>query len=125
MSENNDNIKFLSAISYISVLFVVGHFAVERDNPDLRFHKYQGAVLFAAAHALYLAEGILLLILSFVPGLRSIVGFLLTGAISLAYLMMIVMGISSALKFEQKQLPFIGFFAVRLREARDRQRRSH
>ncbi|MBQ9460662.1 MAG: hypothetical protein IJU51_01920 [Clostridia bacterium] len=125
MDENNDNIKFLSAISYISVLFIVGHFAVEKDNPDLRFHKYQGAVLFAVFHALYLAEGIVLLLLSFVPGLQSIIAFLLTGAISLAYIMMIVMGVSSAVKFEQKQLPFIGFFAVRLRETVDSKRRSN
>ena len=124
MSENNDNIKFLSAISYISVLFIVGHFAVEKDNPDLRFHKYQGAVLFAVFFALYIIEGIVLLIFSFVPGLQSILGFLLTGAISLAYIMMIVMGISSAIKFEQKQLPFIGFFAVRLREIMDDKKRS-
>ena len=123
MSENNDNIKFLSAISYISVLFIVGHFAVEKDNPDLRFHKYQGAVLFGVFHLLYLIEGIFLLILSFVPGIKGIIGFLLTGAISLAYIMMIVMGISSALKFEQKQRPFIGFFAVRLRETMDNKRK--
>ena len=65
MKENNDNIKFLSAISYIFVFFIVGHFAVERDNPDLRFHKYQGAVLFGTFGCLYLADLIICLILYF------------------------------------------------------------
>ena len=48
MNEDNTNIKFLSALSYISVLFLVGHFAVEKNNPDLRFHKYRAgfSVLF-------------------------------------------------------------------------------
>ncbi len=122
MSEKNDNIKFLSALSYISILFIVGHFAVEKDNPDLRFHKYQGAVLFGVFTALYFVEGILMLIFSFLPEFRTIMGFLLTGGISLAYIMMMAMGISSAIKFEQKQLPFIGFFAVRLRQTMDEKR---
>ena len=122
MSEKNDNIKFLSALSYISILFIVGHFTVEKDNPDLRFHKYQGAVLFGVFTALYFVEGILMLIFSFLPEFRTIMGFLLTGGISLAYIMMMAMGISSAIKFEQKQLPFIGFFAVRLRQTMDEKR---
>ena len=119
MSESNDNIRFLSAISYIPMQFIVGHFAVEKDNPDLRFHKYQGAVLCGGFAALYLLDMLIVLILSFSGGLQSIVGFLLTSAITLAYAMLIGFGVSSALKFEQKQLPFIGFFAVRLRETRD------
>ena len=124
MSEKNDNIKFLSAISYVSILFIIGHFAVERNNPDLRFHKYQGAMLFAVFTVLYMIEGIIMLIFSFSGGIQAVLGFILTGAISLAYIMMMVMGISSALKFEQKQLPFIGFYAVRLREIMDSRRQS-
>ena len=46
MNESDGNIKFLSAISYIGVLFVIGHFAVEKNNPDLRFHTFQGGILF-------------------------------------------------------------------------------
>lgn len=124
MKENNDNIKFLSAISYIFVFFVVGHFAVEKDNPDLRFHKYQGAVLFGTFTGLYIIDLILCLIFSFSPGFQAVAAFILTAAITLAYIMMIVMGISSAVKFEQKQLPFIGFYAVRLRENMDKRSRG-
>ncbi len=119
MSENNDNIRFLSAISYIFVFFIVGHFAVEKDNPDLRFHKFQGGVLFGVFSVLYFLDFILIMIFSFSSGLQTMLGFILTSAITLAYIFLIVFGIRSALKFEQKQLPFIGFFAVRLREMVD------
>ncbi len=122
-NEHNDNVKFLSALSYISVLFIVGHFAVEKDNPDLRFHKYQGAVLFGTFSVLYILELLIILILSFVPPVQTILGFVLTAAITLAYIMMIVFGVSSALKFEQKQLPFVGFYAVKLREMMDSKRK--
>ena len=119
MSENNDNIRFLSAISYIFVLFIVGHFAVEKDNPDLRFHKFQGGVLFGTFTVLYLIDSIIILCLSFIPPFQMMVAFILTAAISLAYIMLIVMGIRAALSFQQRLLPFIGFFAVRLREMYD------
>lgn len=123
MSENNDNVRFLSAIAYLPALFVVGHFAVERDNPDLRFHKYQGGVLCGTFAALYLLDVLIILLLSFSSGLQSIFGFLLTASITLGYLLMMGFGISSALQFRQKQLPFIGFFAVRLRETMDSRRK--
>ena len=119
MSEKNDNIKFLSAISYIFVLFIVGHFAVEKDNPDLRFHKYQGGVLFGVFSVLYILDWIIILLLSFSSAFQTMLGFVLTSAITLAYILLMVFGIRAALRFEQKQLPFIGFFAVRLREMYD------
>ncbi len=123
MSESNDNIRLLSAISYILVFFIVGHFAVEKDNPDLRFHKYQGAVLFAVFAVLYSLEGLILLVLSFSSSLQMMAAFLLTGAITLAYLFLVFFGVSAALQFQQKQLPFIGFFAVRLRGMMDERKK--
>lgn len=123
MSENNDNVRFLSAIAYLPMLFVVGHFAVEKDNPDLRFHKYQGGVLCGTFAVLYLLDVLLILLLSFSAGLQSIFGFIVTAAITLGYVFLIWFGISAALHFRQKQLPFIGFFAVRLRETMDSHRK--
>ncbi len=119
MQENNENVRFLSVISYLPFLFIVGHFAVEKDNPDLRFHKFQGGVLCAVFSALYLADLILCLLFSFSSGLQSIVAFLLTAAITIAYVLMISFGIRAARAFEQKILPFVGFFAVRLRDTLD------
>lgn len=123
MNEDNGNIRFLSAISYIGVLFLVGHFAVEKNNPDLRFHKYQGGTLFSFFGLLYLFDLLICLLLSFSPGIQGIVSFILTLSISLAYVLMMIMGISSAIKFEQRQLPFIGFYAVKLREFIDSRQR--
>ena len=61
----------------------------------------------------------IILCLSFIPAFQMMVAFILTAAITLAYVMMMAMGIKAALRFEQRQLPFIGFFAVRLRETYD------
>ena len=119
MNENNGNIKFLSAISYIGVLFVIGHFAVEKNNPDLRFHTFQGGILFAFFVLLYFIDFLIYLFLSVVPALQIIVVLLLSIGISVAYVMLMVMGIVNALKFKQGLLPFVGKAAVALRVAID------
>ncbi len=115
MNENNQNIRFLSAISYIAVFFVIGHFAVERNNPDLRFHKYQGGVLFCIFALLYMMNALLSFLLSFIPPLQIILCFLIYLALTVAYLFLVVLGIRSALKFQQTILPFVGNIAVSLR----------
>lgn len=124
MNEENWNIRFLSAISYLGVLFLVGHFAVERDNPDLRFHKYQGGILCLSFSFLYLTDMLICLLFSFSPQLQAIVSFIITSAVTVAYGFMIYFGVSSAVKFRQRQLPFIGFYAVRLREIMDSRRKG-
>ena len=124
MNEENGKIRFLSAISYLGVLFLVGHFAVERDNPDLRFHKYQGGILCLSFSFLYLTDMLICLLFSFSPQLQAIVSFIITSAVTVAYGFMIYFGVSSAVKFRQRQLPFIGFYAVRLREIMDSRRKG-
>lgn len=124
MDENNGNIRFLSAISYLGVFFIIGHFAVEKDNPDLRFHTFQGGVLFCGISMLYLSDFLLYLLLAFAPALQIIVTILLTVAISVSYLILSVMGIMSAIRFEQRQLPFVGELAVMLRDKIDNQSRT-
>ncbi len=123
LKEENENIRFLSVISYISVLFVVGHFSVEKNNPDLRFHKYQGGVLFGVFSVLYLLDGIILLLLSFSSALQLMIGVILTGAILIANIFLMVFGIQSAVHFEQKLLPFIGPLALTLRTNMDKRRK--
>ncbi len=116
MDENNGNIRFLSAISYIGILFLIGRFAVEKDNPDLRFHTYQGGVMCVFFALLYLCDFILYLILSFAPALQIVLTLLITVAISVGYIVLMVIGIASAVKFEQRLLPFFGKIAVVLRD---------
>ena len=124
MQESNGNIRFLSVISYIGVLFVVGHFALERDNPDLRFHTYQGGVLCGCFMGLYAADLVVWMLLSVVPPLQMDITMLLTIGISVAYLMLMVMGIKWAWNFEQKLLPFIGKVSIRLRMYLDSRRNN-
>ncbi len=119
MQENNSNIRFLSAISYIGILFVIGHFAVEKDNPDLRFHTFQGGVLFAVFTSAYFVDFLLYSVLFFMPEFRMIISLLLTIAISIVYVMLMGLGIYHAAKFEQYILPFIGKAAMELRTRLD------
>ncbi len=119
MNEDNGNIRFLSAISYIGVLFVIGHFSVEKDNPDLRFHTFQGGILFAFFVLLYFIDFLIYLLLTAIPALQTVIVLLLSVGISVAYIMLTVMGIVYAVKFQQRLLPFVGKTAVALRVALD------
>ena len=119
MNEDNGNIRFLSAISYIGVLFVIGHFSVEKDNPDLRFHTFQGGILFAFFVLLYFIDFLIYLLLTAIPALQTVIVLLLSVGISVAYIMITVMGIVYAVKFQQRLLPFVGKTAVALRVALD------
>lgn len=117
--EDNANIRLLSAISYLGVLFLIGHIAVEKDNPDVRFHKFQGIVLFCTFALIYAADLLIYLLLSFYTPIQLIVTVPLTAVISIIYLSLTLRGMISAIKVEQKLLPFIGIISVRLREAAD------
>ena len=119
MEENNGNIRFLSVISYIGILFVIGHFAVEKNNPDLRFHTFQGGVLFAFFTLAYFGDFLLYLVLSFAPEICFVLILLLTIGISTVYIILMGMGIFHAVRFEQKLLPFVGKAAVNLRTKLD------
>lgn len=119
MEDNNENIRFLSVISYIGILFVIGHFAVEKNHPDLRFHTFQGGVLFAFFTFAYFCDFLLYLTLSFIPEIRFILTLLLTVGISTVYILLMGMGIYHAARFEQRLLPFIGKVSVSLRAKLD------
>ena len=118
--ESNGNIRFLSAISYIGILFLIGCFAVEKNNPDLRFHTFQGGVLFVFFAILYFFDFLLYMLLSFIPALCSVIIPLLTIGISVAYIMMIGMGVISAMTLQQKVLPFVGSIMLTLRTKLDK-----
>ena len=125
MEENNGNIRFLSAISYIGILFVIGHFAVEKNNPDLRFHTYQGGMLFLFFSVLYFADFLIYLLLGFIPAFQTVISVLLTVGISVAYIMLAALGISYALSFKQRFLPFVGAAAMVLRRRLDSRRKDN
>ena len=124
MNESNGNIRFLSAISYVSILFIIGHFAVEKNNPDLRFHTFQGGVLFVFFTVLYSIDFLLYLLLSAFPVVQTIIILLLTVGISVANIMLVIMGISYALQFKQGFLPFVGKPALNLRTYLDNRNKN-
>lgn len=123
MEENNGNIRFLSVISYIGVLFVIGCFSVERDHPDLRFHTIQGGLLFVCFSVIYSFVFLFGQLFWFIPELQFIITLLLMLGVTIAYIFMIGIGISGAIKYEQKMLPYIGPAAVTLRTKLDRKKK--
>ena len=119
MEENNGNIRFLSVISYIGVLFIIGHFSVEKNNPDLRFHTIQGGVLCVFYMVLYILDFLLSLVLMMIPAFGIILTVLITIAIALSNLILVIIGISYAVTFRQGLLPFVGKAALALRTRLD------
>ena len=59
----------------------------------------------------------------FIPELQFIITLLLMLGVTIAYIFMIGIGISGAIKYEQKMLPYIGPAAVTLRTKLDRKKK--
>ena len=105
---NKVNIKLLSALSYIGPLFLIGRFSVEKDSEQLKFHNKQGEVLFL----LMLTVGTVTAIVSFLlfqilEEEFEIIIFLLFIGISVAWLVLAIMGICGALKSKKICLPIV------------------
>ena len=91
--------KALSILSYVGPLFLVA-LLVEKDNADVKFHTNQGAVLFVV--------DLICLVAGWIFGLIPVVGWIVSAAISLALLVLMVIGIIHAWKEENTELPIIG-----------------
>ena len=105
---NKVNIKLLSALSYIGPLFLIGRFSVEKDSEQLKFHNKQGEVLFL----LMLTFGTVTAIVSFLlfqilEEEFEIIIFLLFIGISVAWLVLAIMGICGAIKSKKICLPIV------------------
>ena len=86
--ENNN--KLYNILAYFGILWLVGLIAA-KDEPDVKFHVNQGIVLTIG----WVAAGVL----SFI-----FIGFIL----DIVLFVFSIMGIVSAAKGEQKELPLIG-----------------
>src|SRR3989344_3230174 len=84
--------KFWGAVSYLWVLSLVA-LAARKNNPYVRFHASQGALLF-----------VLSIIFMLIPG----IGWLLNILIGIAA----IVGIIKALQGEKWEVPVLGGFAV-------------
>lgn len=104
---NPFNVRLLSVLSYIGPLFIMGRVAVEKEDPEVEFHSRQGGILFVCTSVAYLLTALLCFFLSSLPAIAEILGFLLYVGISVAGLLLSLMGIASAVKKQMRPLPFI------------------
>ena len=113
--------KIYKILSYIGVLWLVGLFVPDvKDDPDVKFHVGQGIILTIAGYGLNIIIGIIQGIIGAIIGLTelytlsliiSILFGILSWGVSIASLVLMIIGIINANDNKQKQLPVIGKFA--------------
>ena len=105
---NAVNIKLLSALSYIGPLFLIGRFAVEKDSEQLKFHGKQGEILFILMLAINaVAAAISFVLYHLLEESFEIIVFLIFIGISVAWLVLSIMGICGAIKSKKICLPIV------------------
>ena len=105
---NKTNVKFLSVVSYIGPLFVIGKFSFEKDCEQVKFHCKQGEILFYMMSLFILLSIILDYAFSFVLESLSIICFLFNIGIAVTWIMLAIMGIISAFSGSKISLPIVG-----------------
>ena len=113
---NKVNVKLLSILAYIGPLFLMGKLSVEKDEPHVKFHTHQGAILFCFVAGAYVVTSLLCWLLSSFPAVQEIFSLLLYVGMTVAWVIMIVMGVIGAARNQQRPLPFVGDFDRLLRK---------
>ena len=103
-SHNPETVKWMCVLAYI--LFFVPLIVIP-DSEDGKFHANQGLTLLLAALAVEIAGRIL----TFLPFIGYL-GFLISLAGEIAFIILAIMGIVNALNMEQKKLPIIGEYTL-------------
>jgi fumarate reductase subunit D len=101
-SFNFDEVNIMAALSYIGPLVLIP-FLIKRDDHFVMFHIKQGLVVLILGLLIYVSRHFLF----FLWPIFSI--------INLALLCFAIIGIVYALQHKEKELPFIGKFAVHLK----------
>lgn len=99
-----DNTKVIRVVSYLGILFLVGLFCNQKNDPNVRFHTGQGMILFITDIVIYFAISIL-------SSIFWQIGALLSPLLAIFILVLEVIGIINAVKNENKPLPLIGTLA--------------
>lgn len=102
----DSNDKVFGVLGYFGLLFLVPLLAGKTEFT--RFHANQGLVLFLAEVVLGIVVGIVSVILGFIPIIGAIIGGILSGALGIASVVLMIMGIVSAAQGEMNPLPIIG-----------------
>lgn len=99
---NNDTVKWMSALAYLSILFFLP-LVVVPESEDGKFHANQAFTLLLVGIALGIIGGLL----GWIPVLGVLIGIV----VSLGYIgcfILAVIGFINGLNQEQKKLPIIG-----------------
>jgi len=94
--------KGMAVVAYI--LFFIPLFTDAKDSPFVKFHMKQSIILLLFCVVGTIASSILAFVL---------IGFLLGPLVSLATLILFIIGIINALNGKMKELPYIGQLAER------------
>ena len=105
VSEN----KIFGILSYIGILFIVPMIAA-KESQYAKFHANQGIVLFITNLILQAVARALVIVLNLLSFglLGNFSSYLLSGAVSIAVLALMIIGIMNACSGEPKTLPIIG-----------------
>ncbi len=95
---DTDQSLFMGILAYLSVLIVISYL-LAKDNPFVKFHIKQGAVLFGIEIILWVAMR-LFWPLMFVIGILQIIIFILS-----------IIGIVNVVQKKENELPLVGKFA--------------
>ena len=104
-----ENNRVFAILAYIGPLFLIGMFAAPQDQ-KVKFHVNQGLVLFICEIAAGILCGILGVILRII--LLGFLASILSWVVSLAGLILTVLGIINAVNDRQNPLPVIGGFTL-------------
>ena len=101
------NVKFLSLVSYIGPLFIIGKFSAEKNCDFFKFHVRQGKLLFFTMFILLSLNTTLYFSLSSISETFEIICLLFYIAIFVAWLVLSIMGIVSVFSESKSNLPLI------------------
>lgn len=110
--ENYDkfNVKFLSIVSYIGPMFLIGKFSVEKESKQVKFHNKQGEILFYIFLFLYMVCVALHVLNKFTESVDEILAFTFTVGVSVAWVLLMIIGISNAIHGKLVGLPIVSWF---------------
>lgn len=110
--ENYDqfNVKFLSIVSYLGPMFLIGKFSVEKDSKQVKFHNKQGEVLFYIFLILYILCVALHFVNEFTESVDEILAFTFTVGVTVAWILLMIIGVLNAIHGKMIGLPIVSWF---------------
>jgi len=103
MEETTKKEKNIGMAIVAYILFFIPLLTEAKKDPFVKYHVKQGLVLFIAW------------IITIIVGYFPVIGWFLAPLMSLALLILLIIGILSAAKGEQKELPIIGQYAEKFK----------